>query len=478
MSQLPTNPPKAPSPAPLPRSGVKMLQTSTRWVDRLSAYLLPYHPDDTAAPDQLARPMIRLGLMLMVLLFGIIGSWAAFVPLATGAIAPGRVVSESASKAIQHLEGGIVKEILVQEGEKVKAGQILIRLENVSAEARNEQIRNQFITAKATENRLLAERDGKSSVIFDPVLTQREATDPTVKEALDSQRRLFATRKASLEGQINIFNQKIAQSDQETRGLREQEMAADQQVQLLHQEITTVEGLLKTGDALKPRLLALQRQEAQLRGQRGQAQAMESRASKDIEEAKISIINAKTEALNNVIKELKDTQLQLATLDEQGRASADVVRRVDIAAPIEGTVAGLAVHTIGGVVQPGQTLMTLVPINDRLIVEAHIAPQDIEAVHPGLIAQVKITAFKSRYFHPVKGKVISISTDRFDDPHTNESYYLARIEISQAELSSLGKVKLTAGMGAETLIVTGQRTMLSYIVQPIRESFGHAFHDQ
>ena len=471
MSQLPARRPS--------RTTVRTLQTSTPWVDALAQRLLPYDAGNQEAPDQRARPTILVGLVLMFILFGIIGTWAALVPLAAGAIAPGRVISESSSKAIQHLEGGIVKEILVHEGDKVTAGQPLVRLDSTSAESRNEQVRNQYIAAKATEARLIAERDGKSSITFDPKLLADENTDPKVKEALDTQRRLFSSRKASLDGQISVLNQKIAQSNEEVRGLREQADAATQQIDLLNQETDVVQGLLKNGNATKPRLLGLQRQSAQLLGQRGQAEAMESRANQSMQESRIAILNLKNDALNTVVKDLKDTQVQLATLEEQGRASADIARRIEITAPIAGTVTALAVHTVGGVVAPGATLMTLVPSGDRLIVEAHVAPQDIDVVHEGLTAQVRITAFKSRYLHPIKGKVINVSADRFDEPRTGESYYLARIEIPQAELDTLGHdVSLTPGMGAETLIVTGKRTMLSYIMQPIRESFGHAFHDQ
>lgn len=477
MSQLPSIPPGARAPTPR-RETARALQKSTRWVDSLSNRLLPYDPTQQELPDQRARPMILVGMTLMVLLFGVIGLWAAVVPLATGAIAPGRVISESASKAIQHLEGGIVKEILVREGQKVKEGDVLVRLENVSAESRSEQVRSQYIAAKATEARLIAERDGAASVTFDAALTSRETTDPKIKEAMDTQRRLFLTRKASLDGQVSVLNQRIAQSDQEVAGLREQASAASQQIGLLAQEITVVEGLLASGNATKPRLLALQRQQAQLSGQRGQALAMASRAGQAVQESRIAILNQKNEMLNNVVKELKEVQVQLATLDEQARATQDVVRRVDITAPLAGTVTGLMIHTVGGVVQPGATVMTLVPANDRLIVEARVAPQDIDVVHKGLEAQVRLTAFKSRYFRPVKGTVINVSADRFDEQRTGESFYLARIEIPAESIATIGDAKLTAGMGADTLIVTGRRTMLSYLIQPIRDSFGHAFHDQ
>jgi HlyD family secretion protein len=478
---LPTVPPGAKPPAIRTRGRRELaaLQRSTHWLDSVASRLLPYDANNQFAPDQRARPTILIGLMLMLVLFGIVGLWAAVVPLKAGAIAPGRVMSETNRKQIQHLEGGIIKEILVKDGDVVKADQVLVQLDSTNAKARRDQVLGQYLAAKATEVRLIAERDAKSTVTFPEEYLKQEATNPKVKDALETQRRLFTTRREALEGQISILNQKAAQSGDEISGLRQQVAAANTQISLLNQEITTVQGLLATGNALKPRLLNLQRQQADLMGQRGNAQAMISRASQTINESKTSILNLKNDTLNKIVAELKDTQVQLSSLEEQARSTSDVAKRVAVVAPLAGTVTGLSVHTVGGVVQPGETLMFLVPSDDRLIVEAHVSPQDVDVVHAGLLAQVRLTAFKSRYLRPVEGKVTTISADRFDDKNTGESYFIARVEIPQSELDALGKnVKLTSGMPADVLIVTGTRTMLSYIVRPIRESFGHAFHDQ
>ncbi len=448
-------------------------------IDRMADRLLPYDPLQQQAPDQRARPTILLGIGLMVVLFGIIGSWSVFWPLAAGAIAPGRVMAESNRKEIQHLEGGIIAEILVAEGSKVTAGQTLLRMDATSAEARQDQVRGQLLAAKATEARLIAERDSLKEIPFPQDYLSQEASNPKVKEALESQRKLFITRARAVQGQIDVLNQKIAQSGDEVRGLNDQIASSNAQIGLLGQEIQTVETLVKSGNATRPRLLSLQRQQADLMGQRGQAMAMVSRANQSVSEAKVQILNTQNEFINQVAAELKEVQVQISGLEEQARATGDVARRVEIAAPIEGTVTGLAVHTVGGVVQPGETLMYLVPRNDKLIVEARVNPQDVDVVHAGLKAQVRLTAFKSRYLRPAEGTVITISADRFDDAASGQSYYLARIEIPPQELAALGEnVTLTSGMPADVLIVTGSRTMFSYIMRPIRESFGHAFHDQ
>lgn len=460
------------------RKTVARLKDATSLIDRLAQRFIPYDATMLDTPEQRARPAILVGLSLMVFLFGFIFLWAALVPLQSGAVAPGRIMVDSNRKEIQHLEGGIVKEIAVREGDTVKAGQLLVKLDNTTSQARSDLLRGEYIAARASEARLLAERDNKESVTFPEELTKLEATDSQVRDNLDSQRRLFTSRRESLTGQIDVMNQKIAQSGSEIAGLRDQSNAAGRQIALLNEEITVVRGLLAKGNALKPRLLALERQSADLIGQRGQATAMISRASQTINESKINIINLKTEFLNQVVQELKETQTQLSSLTEQMRSAGDVARRVDIVAPIAGTVTGLQVHTIGGVVKPGDTLMTLVPQDDKLIVEARVSPQDIDVVHAGLKAQVRLTAFKARYLRPAEGKVITVSADRFDDQRTGEGFYLARIEIPQSELKDIGDLKLTPGMPAETLIVTGRRTMLSYLVRPIRESFGRAFREQ
>ena len=480
---LPLVPPGAGNNLPAPRSRgrteVALLRTTTHWLDTIAARLLPYDASNQLAPDQRARPTILVGLILMIVLFGIIGLWAALVPLQSGAIAPGRVMSEGNRKEIQHLEGGIIKEILVRDGDVVKQGQPLVRLDETTAKAKSEQVLGQYLAAKAAESRLLAERDGKSSITFPQEYLDQESKNAKVHDALETQRRLFATRRDALNGQISVLNEKAGQSGSEISGLREEIAADNTQISLLNQEISTVQGLLASGNALRPRLLALQRQQADLMGRRGEAQSQISRASQGGNESKIAILNAKNDFMSKVASELKDTQVQLSSLEEQARSASDIARRVEITAPAPGVITGLNVHTIGGVISPGEVMMYLIPSDDQLIIEAHVSPQDVDAIHPGLVAQVRLTAFKSRYLHPVEGKVTTVSADRVDDKNSQQSYYVARIEIPQSELTALGKnIKLTSGMPADVLIVTGTRTMLSYILRPIRESFGHAFHDQ
>lgn len=460
------------------RTLVQKLQAANTKIDQMSEWLVPYNPAAKDTPEGMARPAIVRGMWLLVFLFGVIGSWIAFWPLATGTVATGRVVVDSNRKEIQHLEGGIVKEILVKEGQKVEEGHVLIRLDSTTATARQGLLRGQYLSAKSTEARLLAERDKAETVTFPDTLLQEESTDEEVRNNLDAQRRLFQTRKETLQGQIDVLNQKARQSEEEIGGYRQQISAANRQLELLNEEIAAVRTLVAKGNAVKPRLLALERQAADLQGQRGQAQAMVSRANQTINEAKIAMLNERTEFLNQVLAELKEVQLRLSDLQEQTSASDDVVRRVEIKAPLAGQVTALRANTVGGVVKAGETIMTLVPLDEKLIIEARINPQDIDVVHNDLPARVRLSAYSARYIPPVEGTVTTVSADRFDDTNTGMSYFLARIEIPPEEMSRLEGVKLTPGMPAEALIVTGYRTMLSYLLHPIRDSFGRAFREQ
>lgn len=366
----------------------------------------------------------------------------------------------------------------MRNGDVVTAGQVLLRLDNTAAQSHSDELRGQYLAAKAGEARLIAERDNVNAITFPAELLTAESSDVKLHEILETQRQLFAAKRDALSGQIAVLNQKIAQSQQEINGLRQQVSSANTQIGLLAEEIAVKQELLAKGNALKPQVLALQRQQAQVTGDRGNAQAMIARAEQTINESKISILNQKNQMLNEVVAELKDTQVQLSSLEERVRTSSDITKRIEITAPVAGTITNLAVHTVGGVVKPGETLLSLVPQHDKLIVEARVSPNDIAVVHDGLPAQVRLTAFHLRYLRPVKGTVTTVSADRIDEPRTGEGYYLARVEIPQSELVALGNLQLTPGMPAETLIVTGSRTMLSYLTHPIRESFGHAFHEQ
>lgn len=463
-----------------PRSSTtRTMRKMTQWADQMAVPLeAPMRPEDAPSPDMLAHRTIRIGVFLSIVLFGGVGLWMGFWPLASGAVAPGKVIVDSNRKSIQHLEGGIIKEILVKEGETVKAGQVIIRMDPTTATTRRDVQRSQYITARASEARLVAERDNAASITFPPDFIAAEKTDPEIAAALDTQRRLFETRKQNLTEQTSALTQRVKQSNEEISGMQQQVAATSSQLALLNEEIAMVQSLVNSGNAVRSRLLALQRAAAQIQGQRGQATADIARARQQINQTQIEITNKKTEFLNQVVSELKDSQMQAAALQEQLRGSQDVVQRIDVKAPLDGRVTGLKVHTVGGVVAPGSTLMDIVPSGEKLVIEAQVNPQDIDNVHEGLKANVRLTAYKQRRIRPVEGTVITVSADRFDEERTGRAYYLARVEIPASELEQLKGVELTPGMPADVLIVTGKRTMLAYLLDPIRYSFGRAFREE
>jgi len=453
----------------------------TRKCDALADYIAPRNHDENLAPENLARSPIVFGMLLIVLLFGVFGIWAALAPIDSAAVAAGSVVLNSSKKTIDHLEGGIVEEILVSEGQYVESGQLLVRLDGTASKARLQLYKGQYFTALASEARLIAERDNKQDVSFPETLLSMKESEPDVAANIDSQSRLFKTRREAVNGKMDVLGQKVKQSQEEINGLQRQIQAADEQMRLLNEEIKDVRQLLKQGNAPKTRLLNLERSYAEISGERGRNQALVSRANQTINENKIEMFNLKTQFLNEVVGELKETQSKLSDLQEQMRAAQDVVNRIEIKAPIAGQVIGLTVHTVGGVIGPNQPLMDIVPKDDQLVVEAKIKPQDIDVVRVGLKARVRLLAYRVRYVPLVEGTVQTVSSDRFEDKRTGEPYFTARIVVDDKYMEKLKKlqnVALSPGMPTEVLIVTGSRSLLGYLASPIHDSFNRAFREQ
>lgn len=462
------------------RQIIPVLHRVVNGVDYLSGRLVPRvtAAEGMETPDAIVRPTLLVGMWLVLIIFGVFGVWASLAPIKSAAITTGQVVLDSNRKTIQHLEGGIIAEIYVREGDMVKEGDPLVRLDGTASKARLDLYTAQSIAARALEARLLAERDGKPTVEFPKDLVEQKESNPVVKDNLDSQRRLFKTRRKNLEGGLAVLQQKSEQYKQEIEGLKSQQVSATQQIKLLDEEIVGVKKLYDQGNALKARLLALQRNRSALDGQRGQYISEISKVQQAIAETEISMINAKNDFLNKVVSDLKDAQEQVANLEEQIRASADTATRTMITAPIGGQVTGLKVHTIGGVIAPHEAIMDIVPQDDKLIVESKVRIEDIDVVRPDLKAEVRLSAYRSRYVPLLKGKVVYVSGDRFTDERSGMPYYTARIEIDLDELKDLDDVKLYPGMPAEAMIVTGARSFLSYLLNPIQMSMNRAFREE
>lgn len=427
-----------------------------------------------ASNDSLGiRLPVTIGLVVVGLFFGVLGIWSVAAPLQSAAIARGVLAVDSQRKTVQHLEGGIIREILVREGQQVAAGEVLVELDTTQALARLDLLSGRFDAALAQEYRLRAERDGLATIAFPDSLLDREQ-DAAVREILDGQRNIFSARQRALAGQVAILERRIQQFGEEIQGLAGLTAAQDEQIRLIEEEIDSNQVLVDQGLSGKSRLLELQRELAGLLGSRSQNLAAQARNQQNIDEARLQISELQAEHLNEVVQELRQVQTQVVDLNEQVRAASDVLQRTTIRAAQQGTVVGLQVHTPGGVIAPGQALMDIVPVGDRIIVEARIDPADIDVVDAGLDAHVRLTAYNNRNLQPVAARVITVSADSLADPVTGQPYYLARIELT-GELAD--RVELYPGMQAEVMVVTGERTLADYLTRPIRDSFNRALRE-
>jgi HlyD family type I secretion membrane fusion protein len=421
---------------------------------------------------------LYVGLGIIFLFFCTFFGWAVFSPLESAAIAPGEVYVDTKRKTIQHLEGGIISKIMVRDGDLVEPGQVLIHLDQIQPLANLALIQGRFNAARALEYRLRAERDQLKKVVFPQELEKRRSSDPEVMDMLETQERIFRSRRKSIAGQRAILNQRIVQYKEEINGLSGQIEAQDEHVAISNQEIKALKDLVTKGLSGNQRMLELKRDLTEIKGERAKNISSIARVGQKIVETKLEIVNLDTAQMNEVVQELREVKTELYDQREKIRAVGDVLKRTDIIAPIAGTVVGLNVHTVGGVITRGEELMDIVPAGEQLIIEARVNPNDIDVVKLDLPAHVRFTAFNQRDTNPVEGKVVTISADRLSDERTGEVFYSVRIELIGDLQEALDGKALYPGMQAEVMILTGVRTPLDYFIQPITQSFNRAFREQ
>lgn len=433
----------------------------------------------TAGRTMGLRGVALAGAIVMAVFFGGLGGWAYLAPLDSAAIAPGVVSVDTNRKTVQHLEGGIVREILVRDGDRVSVDQPLMILDRTRAEASLELVLSRRRVAAALAARLEAERDQSDTVRFPDWLVAEVEEGRAQRSILDAQTAIFRARRKALDGQASILEQRIAQVKEEVAGLKGLIVAEDRQLSLIGQEVGDVQSLFDRQLTPKSRLLALQRQQAEIAGSRARNVAAIARAKQSIGEASLQISELTTKRVNEALDELEKTQAELLDLEERIRAARDVLARSVITAPTDGIVVGLEVHTPGAVISSGQPLMDIVPTSDIKVIEARIGPEDIDVVHPDLKAEVRLTATSGRNQRALDGRVRSVSADRLLDDRTGAPYFLARVELEDPDLKAkLAGVDLYPGMPAEVIIVTGERTPLDYLLQPLRTSFRRALREQ
>jgi HlyD family secretion protein len=435
----------------------------------------PNPQDDNDDPP--LRPTALAGLATILIAFGGFFGWAYFAPLNSAAIASGVVMVDSHRKTVQHLEGGILKELLVREGDIVKAGQVLVRLDGTLSDATYGQLRGQQLAALARVTRLRAEQADLRSITFPPELTN-EAHEPGIADLIKTEERLFVARWESYDGQITSQRKRIAQLNEEIVALQAQTSATTDRIAYTEEQLGNVKGLVEKGFERKPRLLELQSQAAELKGKRGEYLANIARARQTIAGTEQDILNLQYTRRTDVTKELQDNQTFLADLSDRLRAANDVVQRRDVVAPQDGLITDIKYFTPGGVIAAGSPILDIVPLDDNMIVEAHVNPNDIDVVRLGLPAFVRLTAYKQRRVPPIEGTVIYVSADKLIDQRNGDPYFIARVRLLPQSLAALKHVELYPGMPAEVMMVTGERRALDYFVAPITDSMRRAFREE
>lgn len=438
-------------------------------VDKVTL-LQPYNPrriDGRALKSSVRGPAL-IGVLLIGVFFVGFGVWATVVPLAGGAIAPGIIGPDGSRRTVQHLEGGIIRELHVRDGDVVEKGQPLLVLESVQPKASHDLHLKQQRSLRITMARLDAERLGNEKIVFPPDLLE---PDGEIVASIAAQRALFITRRVAHQAKNRVLRQRVGQLGEQIKGFQAQVESAARQIELIGEEIAAKRELHRKGYLSRPELLRLLRMEAELMGRRGQYEASISEAKQQIGEAQLQIWSNDANRADEVATQLDKVQAELNSLEEKLLASRDVLNRTVVTAPIGGTIVNLKFKTVAGVIQPGELILDIVPTDEKLMIEARISPMDIDVVHKGLNAQVQLTAISARTAPRISGVVVSVSADRLVDQSTNQHYYLARVEVAREEVRRVGpNVELVSGMPADVLIIIGERTMANYLLRPFLDA--------
>ena len=428
-----------------------------------------------------ARRSIRLhliiGLAIVLVLAGGLGGWASTVEISGALIAPGSIVVESNVKKVQHPTGGVVGEVLARDGDTVKAGDVVVRLDDTVTKANLAIVTKNLDTLYARAARLQAEQQGIDSIVFPRELLDR-AGDPDVKALLASETKLFDVRVNGRAGQKAQLHERITQLNEEIAGLVAQEKAKDQEIALVEKELVGVRDLYDKHLVQMTRLTTLERDAARLNGERAQFIASRAQAKGKITETELQIIQVDKDMVSDVSKDLREANDKIGELVERKVTAEDQLKRTDIRAPQDGMVEQSTVHTVGGVITAGDAIMMIVPQSDDLQVEAKVNPQDIDKLQIGQKALLRLSAFNQRTTPELNGIVSRVSPDVTTDQRTGQSYYTIRVMMPPEEVARLGEAKLIPGMPVEAFVQTGDRTMLSYLIKPLHDQMMRAFREK
>jgi HlyD family secretion protein len=422
------------------------------------------------------RHVLAAAVVFLVLVVGV-GGWGATAVISGAVVASGSLVVDSNVKKVQHPTGGVVGELRVRDGDRVHAGDIVVRLDETVTRANLAIVTKGLDELMARKARLESERDGWDTIIF-PAPLVAGAGDPDRAAAMDSERKLFNLRKTARSGQKAQLRERIAQLQEEITGLTAQQASKAKEITLVERELAGVRDLWKQNLVQLSRLTALEREAARLDGERGQLVAAAAQAKGKIAETALQILQIDQDIASEVAKELREVDGKIGEFVERKVTAEDQLKRIDVRAPQDGTVFQLAVHTVGGVITAGDPIMLIVPEADNLSVEVKVSPQDIDQLQLNQKAILRFSAFNARTTPEIDGVVTRISADTSTDQRTGQSYYTVRIALPAQQLERLGNVKLLPGMPVEAFVQTGDRTMLSYLMKPLHDQFVRAFRER
>lgn len=428
--------------------------------------------DDMPVSD---RGIRRIGMTIVLVTFGIFGTWAAIAPLSNAVHGNGFVTVQSYRKTVQHLEGGIVKELLARDGDSVKKGDPLIVLDESQLSAEYESTRNQLIVARYKEARLRAERDQLDVI---PPVALKGTDSERAQEALAGEQQVFKSRHDSRMGEISVQRERVSQLKEQIRGLEDMIRTKQGLEKSYSGEIVQLKDLLVQGFVDNQRLLESQRKFDMLRTEVADHRSNIAKTKLQISETELQIVQLDKKFSADVANELSEVQAQVFDLQEKEAALNDRLSRIVIRAPETGMVLDTKVHTVGGVVQAATPLMDIVPAASELVVEAKVAPNDIDRLELGKTADIRFSAFNNATTPVIEGKLTRISADRLTDEHSGDPYYLVRVNVTEDGMKKLANRKLQPGMPAEVLINAGDRTMLEYLLKPARNMFAESMIEE
>ncbi|PLS23662.1 HlyD family type I secretion periplasmic adaptor subunit [Amylibacter cionae] len=434
----------------------------------------------TPAPVQSrwsAKKPLFMGMLAVAVLVGVLGIWGSFATISGAVISSGMIQVESLRQVVQHPQGGVVGEILVKEGDRVEAGDVLIRFDDTLLRSELSTVNGQLNEILSRRARLIAERDDAETLSFDPELLELAKTSPDVKALIEGQARLFEARRESLDKQVEQLNERKQQIKLQIRGVEAQLESSKLQVELITKELIDQQGLLAKGLAQASRVLSLEREAARLKGTIGELESSAARGGAQIVETDIQILQLSNQRREEAISTLRDLSYSEIEMLERKLSLQETLSRMDVRAPMSGVIHGLTVHAIRSVVRPADAILYVVPTDSPLVITTRISAINVDQVHVGQDASLRFSTFDQRTTPEIFGTVAKVSADVFQDETTGMSYYSAEIVPNDGEMERLGDVELLPGMPVEAFIKTEERSPISYLTKPFTDYFNRAFRE-